>query len=156
MGQDVLNRVTKLLSPENLDAISGSAEGLNTLIAEVSDLLESEGNLSEALESFNRAASGLADITADGAELGDDLASTMAKADSLMDHLNTSSESVSAAVASLQTILTRIENGEGTLGQLWASDSLYESLTATAESARLLLDDLREHPERYMPKVSVF
>ena len=156
MGQDVLNRVNKLLSPANLDAISGSADGLNTLLTELSDLLDSErGNLSEALESFSRAADGLADMTADGADLGEDLANAVARADSLMDRLNVASESVVGAVASLQTILTRMENGEGTLGLLSVNDTLFTGLTAAAESVRLLLDDVRENPGRYI-NVSIF
>lgn len=161
MGQDVLNRVTELLSPKNLENITGSADGLNTLLAELSDLLQSEGeNLKETISSLNRAADGLAEVA--GPELREDLestmesvASTMASADSAMGRLNATSVSVEAAVASLQTILTRIESGEGTLGRLWASDSLHTSLLTTAESVRLLLDDLRENPGRYFT-VSVF
>jgi phospholipid/cholesterol/gamma-HCH transport system substrate-binding protein len=161
MGQDVLNRVTELLSPKNLENITGSADGLNTLLAELSDLLQSEGeNLKETISSLNRAADGLAEVA--GPELREDLestmesvASTMASADSAMGRLNATSVSVEAAVASLQTILTRIESGEGTLGRLWASDSLHTSLLTTAESVRLLLVDLRENPGRYFT-VSVF
>ncbi len=155
-GQLVLDRIAELLSPENLEAISGSTDGLNTLVGELSDVIESESdNLSELIQSFNRAADGLAEITGDGAELGEDLASAMAKADSVMDRLNATSERVNEAAASLQTILTRVENGEGTLGQLSVNDSLFTNLTAAVESARLLMDDLRENPGRYI-NVSIF
>ncbi len=155
-GQLVLDRIAELLSPENLEAISGSTDGLNTLVGELSDVIESESdNLSELIQSFNRAADGLAEITGDGAELGEDLASAMAKADSVMDRLNATSERVNEAAASLQTILTRVENGEGTLGQLSVNDSLFTNLTTAVESARLLMDDLRENPGRYI-NVSIF
>ncbi len=156
-GQLALDRITELLSPENLDAISGSADGLNTLLSDLSDLMAAEkDNVSELIQSLNRAAEGIEGITADGAELGEDLASTMAKADSVMGRLNATSESIDGAVASLASILTRLENGEGTLGRLLVSDSLYTNLTATVESARLLLDDIRENPNRYMPGLSIF
>lgn len=155
-GQMALDRIIELLSDKNLDAFGGSAEGLNNLLAELSNLVESESeSLSELIESFNRAADGLAEITGDGAELGDNLASTVAKADSVMDRLNRTAESVSTAVASLQTILTRIENGQGTLGRLSVDDSLFTSITAAAESVRLLMDDVRENPQRYI-NVSIF
>ena len=104
---------------------------------------------------FNRAADGLAEITSDGTELGEDVRSTMAQADSLMGHLRVTSESLGSAAASFETILARIENGEGTLGQLWANDTLYTNLAAAVESARLLMDDLRENPGRYI-NVSIF
>ncbi len=155
-GQLVLDRITELLSPENLDAFGGSAEGLNTLLADLSDLMEAEkDNVSELIESLNGAAAGLEDMTADGAELGEDLANAVAKADSLMDRLNATSENVGSVVASLQTILTRMENGEGTLGRLSVSDTLYTDLSAAIQSARLLMDDLRENPGRYI-NVSIF
>jgi phospholipid/cholesterol/gamma-HCH transport system substrate-binding protein len=155
-GQLVLDRITELLSPENLDAFGGSAQGLNTLLADLSDLMEAEkDNVSELIESLNGAAGGLEDMTADGAELGEDLANAVAKADSLMDRLNATTESVGSTVASLQTILARMENGEGTLGRLSVSDTLYTDLSAAIESARLLMDDLRENPGRYI-NVSIF
>ena len=158
MGQIVLDRITRLLSDKNLDAISGSAEGLNKLVAELSDIadiVESEsGGVRELIASLNRAADGLAEAT--GPELRENLTSTLAGADTLMGRLNATSENIERVLASFETILTRIENGQGTLGRLWASDTLYISLTATIESARLLLDDIRENPERYMPGVSIF
>jgi phospholipid/cholesterol/gamma-HCH transport system substrate-binding protein len=48
-----------------------------------------------------------------------------------------------------------MENGEGTLGRLSVSDTLYTDLSAAIESARLLMDDLRENPGRYI-NVSIF
>ncbi len=158
MGQIVLDRITRLLSDKNLDAISGSAEGLNKLVAELSDIadiVESEsGGVRELIASLNSAADGFAEAT--GPELRENLTSTLASADTLMGRLNTTSESIEGVVTSFETILARIKNGQGTLGRLWASDTLYVSLEATIESARLLLDDIRENPERYMPGVSIF
>jgi len=158
MGQIVLDRITQLLSDKNLDAISGSAEGLNKLLAafsDIADIVESEsGGVRELIASLNSAADGLAEAT--GPELRENLTSTLASADTLMGRLNTTSESIEGVVTSFETILARITNGQGTLGRLWASDTLYVSLEATIESARLLLDDIRENPERYMPGVSIF
>ena len=116
-GQLVLDRITELLSPENVDAIGESAGGLNKLVGELSGIVESESdNLKELIESLSRAADGLAEVTASGPELGEDLTSTMARADSLMARLNATSESIEGVVGSLETILARIEGGEGTLG----------------------------------------
>jgi len=155
-GQLALDRITELLSPENLDAIGNSAGGLSTLVGDLSDIVASESNNLKALiESLSRAADGLAEATAGGPELREDLTSTMAAADSLMARLNATSESIEGVVASLETILTRMENGEGTLGKLSVDDSLFNSLSAAVESARLLMDDVRENPGRYI-NVSIF
>ena len=154
-GQIALDAIAELLSEKNLDAFSGSAEGLNDLVAELSNLVESEReNLAEVIQSFRWAADGLAEAT--GPELREDLASLMARGDSAMGRINTTSESIERVAASLETILARIQNGEGTLGKLWASDSLFTDLTAAVESARTLMDDIRENPGRYMPSVSIF
>ena len=148
-GQIALDRIAELLSPKNLDAFGGSAEGLNTLLSDLSDLVESEReNLKDLIQSLNSAAEGLTEVT--GPEFREDLTSLVAGADSLMSRLNRTSESIEGAVASFDAILARLENGEGTLGQLLVNDTLFTNLAATAESARLLMDDLRENPGRYI------
>ena len=153
-GQIALDAIADLLSEKNLDAFSGSAQGLDNLVGELSDLVESEReSLREVIESFRLAADGLTEAT--GPELREDLASLMARGDSAMGRINTTSESIEGVAASLETILARIQNGEGTLGKLWASDSLFTDLTAAVESARTLMDDIRENPGRYL-SVSIF
>jgi len=155
-GQVALDAIALLLSERNLEAIGGSAQGFNTLLGELSDLVESESeNVTELIQSFNRAADGLADMTSDGAELGEDLQSAMAQADTLMGRLRATSESLGSAGASLETILARIADGEGTLGQLSVNDTLYTSIAQAVESVRLLMDDLRENPGRYI-NMSIF
>ena len=111
--------------------------------------------MTDLIESLRLAADRLAEGTASVPELREDLTSTLAGADSLVGRLHATSESIEGVVASFDRILARIENGEGTLGQLWASDTLYTNLTATIESARLLFDDIKENPGRYF-SVSVF
>ena len=148
-GQIALDRIAELLSRENLDAFGGSAEGLNTLMSELWDLVESEKeNVKELIQSLNSAADGLAGMT--GPEFREDLTSLVAGADSLMGRLNGTSESIEGAVASFEAILARLEKGEGTLGQLLVNDTLFTNLAAAVESARLLMDDLRENPGRYI------
>jgi len=157
MGQAVLARVDQLLSDKNLNAISGSLEGLETLLGEfsdVADMVDSQrASLEELMQSLRSAADGVAEVT--GPELRENLTSTLAGADSLMERLNATSENIEGVLGSFETILTRIEDGQGTLGRLWASDSLYTNLTGAIESARLLLDDIRENPGRYI-NVSIF
>ena len=72
-----------------------------------------------------------------------------------MSRLALTSARVDRAATSLETVLGRMERGEGTLGQLSTNDSLYTGLTETVESVRLLLDDLRENPGRYI-NLSIF
>ena len=48
-----------------------------------------------------------------------------------------------------------MDSGEGTLGQLSTNPALYENLAAALESVRLLTEDIRENPGRYV-KIEIF
>ncbi len=50
----------------------------------------------------------------------------------------------------LNAIVTKIDRGEGSLGQLINDKKLYNNLTATTNSLNILLQDLRVHPKRYV------
>ena len=52
--------------------------------------------------------------------------------------------------ASLDTLLSRINRGEGTLGRLAADTGMYHDLRALSVSLTALLTDLKEHPDKYM------
>jgi phospholipid/cholesterol/gamma-HCH transport system substrate-binding protein len=47
-------------------------------------------------------------------------------------------------------VLATVNSGEGTLGALLHSDSLYNSLVSTNESVQHLLDDLAANPNKYV------
>jgi phospholipid/cholesterol/gamma-HCH transport system substrate-binding protein len=69
--------------------------------------------------------------------------------------LSQTSTNLNTAATSLQTVLGRIEAGEGTLGRLSTSDSLYVNMNAAASSLNALLEDLRANPNRYI-NISIF
>jgi phospholipid/cholesterol/gamma-HCH transport system substrate-binding protein len=58
-------------------------------------------------------------------------------------------------VGDLSVVMSRIQNGEGTLGMLIQDDSLYKQLEKSAVDLDLLLEDIRLNPKRYV-RVSVF
>jgi phospholipid/cholesterol/gamma-HCH transport system substrate-binding protein len=155
LGQDassVLGQIQALLAEPTLGAIQGSAQELQGLLAQLSVLAEEQGKEIAALTaSLNRSALGLEDA----AGSGDDLARAVARADSALIKVNQTSSVILRVSGSLETILLRMENGEGTLGQLSANPALFENLNAALESARLLTDDIRENPGRYV-KIEIF
>ena len=155
LGEDassVLGQIQALLAEPTLGAIQGSAQELQGLLAQLSVLAEEQGKEIAALTaSLNRSALGLEDA----AGSGDDLARAVARADSALMKVNETSSVILRVSGSLETILLRMENGEGTLGQLSANPALFENLNAALESARLLTDDIRENPGRYV-KIEIF
>ena len=78
------------------------------------------------------------------------MASAVARADSALLTLNRTSATLDRAAGSLDSILARMETGQGTLGRLSRDDSLYVNLNRAAESIALLATDLRENPKRYL------
>ena len=153
-GEAFLDQITALLSDSTIAAVGGSVQDLQAILNELADLMGSQSEeLEDLIASLNRAADGLADVT--GPELRDDISSTVSQADSLMGSLSATSARLDRAATSLEAILGRMERGEGTLGQLSVNDSLYVSLNAAVASVRLLMDDLRANPGRYI-NLSIF
>ena len=60
-----------------------------------------------------------------------------------------------AAIRELNHLMTAINEGRGTVGQLMNNDSLYNELQKSAEELNKLLEDVRLNPKRYV-KISLF
>ena len=64
--------------------------------------------------------------------------------------LRKSSESFSSATQKLDMLLTKMENGEGTLGKLMNNDTLHENMNSLLNEVRTLVQDFKENPTKYM------
>jgi len=66
-------------------------------------------------------------------------------------------DDLASAAQSLDSILTRLQRGEGSLGRLMEDDTVYVNLREASEELKVLIQDIREHPERYLNvEVKVF
>jgi phospholipid/cholesterol/gamma-HCH transport system substrate-binding protein len=61
----------------------------------------------------------------------------------------------SMAINNLKAISDKINNGEGTMGQLMTNDSLYLQLEQASSNLSKLLEDIRQNPKKYV-KLSLF
>jgi len=59
-------------------------------------------------------------------------------------------DDLASASKSLDEILTRLERGEGSLGKFIEDDTVYVNLKEVSEELKLLIEDIRENPERYI------
>ncbi len=57
---------------------------------------------------------------------------------------------VDSAMRNLNTVLDKINKGEGTMGQLINNDSLYRNLDNASRNLDLLLIDMKANPKRYV------
>lgn len=75
---------------------------------------------------------------------------TGANIDSISKNLATLTNHLTHTTAQLDTLLSRINRGEGTLGKMASDSAMYKDLHALSVSLAALLTDLKEHPDKYM------
>jgi phospholipid/cholesterol/gamma-HCH transport system substrate-binding protein len=57
----------------------------------------------------------------------------------------------------LDTLLTRLNDGQGTAGQLLQDKKLYENMNGAVTDMRSLLTEIKKDPKKYLNvKVSIF
>lgn len=145
-ANDVLGRVQDVLSRRTVSAVQESAVELNRLLSELEGTTrEQRSRLRELTGSLARSAEQVESATS-----GPELERAVARMDSVAGELVPAAASLRRSSESLDTILGRLERGEGTLGRLSADDRLYVNMSRTFESLARLTDDIRENPERYV------
>jgi phospholipid/cholesterol/gamma-HCH transport system substrate-binding protein len=70
--------------------------------------------------------------------------------DSISTNLARLTNHLGHTTAALDTLLTRINRGEGTLGKMAGDTTMYHDLHELSISLTALLKDLQEHPDKYM------
>jgi len=152
--QSIFNESARKNLSESFDNINKSFSNIQSTTTNLDTLMITEGNrvssilnnidsltytLSENREKFASIISNFEMISDSLAEAN--IPATFNRANSTLDEL--------------ETILAKINDGEGTIGMLMHNDTLYFELNKTAEELNMLLKDIRENPKRYV-KFSVF
>jgi len=75
---------------------------------------------------------------------------TGANVDSISKNLARLTEHLGHTTAALDTLLSRMNRGEGTLGRMASDTMMYHDLHELSVSLTKLLTDLQEHPDKYM------
>jgi phospholipid/cholesterol/gamma-HCH transport system substrate-binding protein len=132
---------------QTLSNLESTTQNLDTLV-----ILQS-GRLSSILYNIDM-------ITRNLNSNSDEISRVLGNLASLSDTIASSNISgiihnLDRTVGDLSVVMTRIENGEGTLGLLINDDKLYRELEKSATDLNLLLEDIRLNPKRYV-RISVF
>ncbi|HEX7239534.1 MAG TPA: MlaD family protein [Longimicrobiaceae bacterium] len=156
----VLGRAEALLSPATIQAVGGSAQELQTMLVQLSALAaEQRREIAGLSASLRRSAAGVENATT-----RPELVRSIARMDSISIQLDRSTASLNRSTTSLETVLGRLERGEGTLGRLSRDESLYnnmnqaavnagraaESTNQAATNASSLMDDIKANPKKYI------
>lgn len=153
----IADELTRTLT--NLNSImEDNAAHLNRTMAHIDRL---SGDAAELLgQEKEQLTEALEGLTAFSAMLGE----SAPKVDSLIGGVNNLvatldeeqfAATLSETVAHLSAVLAKLEQGEGTLGQLMQDEQMYDNLTLAGENLALLLEDLKNNPARYV-HLSVF
>lgn len=149
--EQMLPKIDSILM--NLNALSGDpalARSLHNVETITADLTTSTRQLNTLMNSLNQQVPALtakADGVLDNAQ---QLTKNLAELD-----VNATMQRVDQTIANVQAITQQLNNPDGTVGLLMRDPTLYNRLNETMKSAEELLNDIREHPKRYI-NVSVF
>jgi phospholipid/cholesterol/gamma-HCH transport system substrate-binding protein len=146
-------RVQGLLSDQMIKDLQGGASGARASLESLQAILnEQRGELRGLSASLKRSAEGLERVTT-----GPELERTTKRLDELVGRLDGTQQALDRSSKSLQSILARMDRGEGTLGKLSTDDTLYRNASeatanlnkATVELNKLLAD-FQAHPKKYI------
>lgn len=145
-----LGHLNSLLE-RNGSHIDGTLSHLDQLSGDLAQTLEgSRRELQQAISGFS--------------EFAQTLGENSGEMDSLIGNLNRFSAELNdsqltarlaEAAGSLNTLLERLDHGEGTIGRLMDDPQLYDSVNEAVENLSALLADLKQYPARYV-HLSVF
>ena len=160
-----LTRMQSLMSDatiKNNEATSTSAEAgtreMRKVLAELSATVqEQRKQLSTLQASLQKSSEGLEKLMT-----GPELERARARIDATTEKMQVSSESLDRSSKALETVMGRMDRGEGTLGKLSKDEELYKNLNQAAlnmseatANANKLIEDIKRDPKKYF-KMSVF
>jgi phospholipid/cholesterol/gamma-HCH transport system substrate-binding protein len=133
-------------------SVSGARKAINRLeitIGRLDTLVAGQsGKISRILTNVETTTKGLAENTSKISKTIDNVATF---SEQLKDvELRTAITKINSAADEIQTMVQKVNRGEGNLGLLIHDDSLYESLLETNASLQLLINDIRNYPSRYL------
>lgn len=143
-----LESVNALLQ-DNKSNIDGTLSHLNSISGAMDDVLTAEkGSLKRAVDNIGKFSTALG-------ENSERFSSLIANLDRFSQQLTEAdidslSLGLRTTLGELNRTVSRINEGEGTVGKLMNDSQLYESLEAASANLSALLADLKAHPKRYV------
>jgi phospholipid/cholesterol/gamma-HCH transport system substrate-binding protein len=147
--QTILNDETARKMAEGLGRIPAIIANLERITYKVDTLISSEKT------KLARIFSNVESISENLKNNNDKISSILDNVDEITDSLAKSNFKKAIANATdilekVDNIVTKIDNGEGTLGALINDDKLYLQIDSAAKNLNFLVDDIGQNPERYL------
>jgi phospholipid/cholesterol/gamma-HCH transport system substrate-binding protein len=146
-------RLQRLLSDRTIQNVEDDTGEAGKVLRQASGVLaEQRGELAALTTSLRKSAQGVERVTT-----GPELERVVKQMDELTRRVDTLVANMNRSATSLDAVLARVAQGEGTLGKLSRDDVLYErvSLAATdfdkaAVQLQKLVEDVRRQPKKYI------
>lgn len=148
-----LDGINRVLSEKNTQELSATLANLRSISDNVDKVVGDESaNLTRIIDNLAVLSASLKKMTPDLERGASNLA---VLSDTLRAQGPTLIASAAGSIYNLNMILAKINSSQGSAGKLINETELYDNLNATIESLRLLMDDLKANPKKYI-NVTVF
>ncbi len=163
----MLDAVTERLGPLE-EKVNGTLATLDTLLLSFTAIVDedTQNNLKEAIASLRNSSNSFEGITANvNSLLGENkekLNRTFTNLDVTTENFASLSDSLSKietgqmvedlenVTSKLNSLVSRVENGEGSIGKLMKDEQLYNNLEGATRQLEQLLQDMKLNPKRYV------
>lgn len=163
----MLESVTGGLKPLE-EKVMKALSGMDTLLTNLNTILDdtTKDNLKGAIANLNQT---MYSFKGASAILNSLLATNKEKLNTTFSNLETTSENFASlsdslakiktgemvnelegVISGFNTIVTKIEAGEGSIGKLLKDEKLYDNLAGASKELELLLEDMKLNPKRYV------
>lgn len=151
-ADSVLIGVQAIANQKTADQLQKTLQSLQTVLATMNQQIP--GTTSEAQKTLIalRKLSERLDSTIATIPIGN----AIERADTLAKNLSTMSVQLTATGARIDSLMQKINSGQGTLGKFVNDSGLYLDARATSQSLKALLDELTKHPGKIQVQVKLF
>ena len=145
-----LDNVNAILDSTARGEIQGSLANLNRTLANAAQLSRTLNGISPELEGI---VANLEILSRGLGESAGDIKGSLANVNRITSQL--SEAEIGAAVGSLKNLVEKLQDPNGSVGRLLATDSLHNSVNDLVKDIDILVQRITENPKKYI-KVSVF
>ena len=145
----VVAALNSVVSPETVDDVKATINNLKGTTASLNQMLGDKHS------SLNKTIGNLNQITAALSNEKTGIGSTLKNINQISDSLAKSDlklliARIDSAVAGLNSVVSKIDSNQGSLGQLVHDKALYDNLAGSADALDKLLNDLQQQPSKYV------
>ena len=145
-----LNVMLDAMDPATIERAAKNVEKASTSLSKTID--DNKADLKAAVTDFRSAAKKLNSIASINEE---EVTSSVKDFGSASRKLNALSDQLSATATSLDRVIKRMDNGEGSLGKAMQDSTLYLQMLETMKNTNDLVKDIKKNPGRYV-KIGLF